>query len=121
MADKRKMKMEPLCLRGHPSYTEGWGSLEFGMSKRVLIRVLSVALILTVGALAVHAASHFHADACGEQHCQICQVGHVAIPQSAPHVVMQASVPVERFAPAEAPAVVSEPVRDSSVPRAPPA
>lgn len=91
------------------------------MSKRILMRVLSVALILSVGALAVHAASHWHADACGERHCQICQVGHAAIPQSAPHVVMQASVPVARFTPAEEPALVLEPDRDSSVPRAPPA
>jgi len=91
------------------------------MSKRILMRVLAVALILTVGALAVHAASHWHADACGEQHCQICQVGHAAIPQSAPHVMMQPAVPVARFTPAEAPALIFEPVRDSSVPRAPPA
>ena len=91
------------------------------MSRRILMRVLSVALILTVGALAVHAASHWHADACGEQHCQICQVGHAAIPQSAPHVVMQAPAPVARFTPAEVSAPAFEPVRDSSVPRAPPA
>jgi len=91
------------------------------VSKRILVRVLSVALILSVGALAVHAASHWHADACGEQHCQVCQVGHVAAPQSAPHVVMQASMPVARFTPAEESAPVFEPDRDSSVPRAPPA
>ncbi|MFZ3201873.1 MAG: hypothetical protein WA175_12080 [Candidatus Acidiferrales bacterium] len=91
------------------------------MSKRIMMRVLSVALILTVGALAVHAASHWHADACGEQHCQICEVGHVAIPQSAPHVVMQPAAPVARFMPAETPAPAFEPVRNSSVPRAPPA
>jgi len=91
------------------------------MSKRVLMRVLSVALILAVGALAIHAASHFHADACGEQHCRVCQVGHVAIPQSAPHVVMQAPEPVARFTPAEEPVAVFDPVRNSSIPRAPPA
>jgi len=92
-----------------------------GMSKQTLKRVLSVALILTVGALASHAAIHFHPDATSEQHCQVCQVGHVAVPQSAPHVVIQSPEPVARFTPAEEPAEVFEVVRDSSIPRAPPA
>jgi hypothetical protein len=72
-----------------------------------------VALILAVGALGLHAAIHWQGPSYDEQHCQICQIGHAAIPQPAVETPVQA--------PAEEPTPDLEAVETLSIPRAPPA
>ncbi|HTX15952.1 MAG TPA: hypothetical protein VMD77_11705 [Candidatus Baltobacteraceae bacterium] len=91
------------------------------MLKRSIPRVLAVALILTLSALTTHALAHWHAQASNEQHCQICQVGHVATPQAAAPAALQAPVPVARFVVAEHFVSILEPVYTPSNPRGPPA
>ncbi|MGD1210564.1 MAG: hypothetical protein ABR973_04300 [Candidatus Acidiferrales bacterium] len=91
------------------------------MRKRIALRLLAVALILTVSALGTHAVAHAHADAYDEQHCQVCHVGHAAIPQPAVQATVQAPAPIARFALAEQSTPDLEPVRTLSIPRAPPA
>jgi len=77
--------------------------------------------MLTMGALTTHALAHWHAQASNEQHCQICQVGHVATPQAAAPTALQAPVPVARFVAAEHFVSILEPVYTPSNPRGPPA
>lgn len=91
------------------------------MLKRSIPRVLVVALILTVGALTTHELAHWHAQASSEQHCQICQVGHVATPHAAAPAALQAPVPVARFVVAEHFVPNLDPVDTPSNPRGPPA
>ncbi len=91
------------------------------MAKRITLRLLAVALILTVCALGTHAVAHWHGHAYDEQHCQVCHIGHAAIPQPAVQSAIQAPLPVARFALAEQSTPDLEPVRTLSIPRAPPA
>ena len=92
-----------------------------GMTRRITLRVLALALILAVGALGVHTASHWHTHASNDQNCQVCHVGHAAIPQPAAQGAELAPVPVARFAAAESSWPDFDAVRTLSVPRAPPA
>jgi len=91
------------------------------MAKRITKGLLSAALVLAVALLATHAVSHWHTLAGDEQHCQVCHVGHAAIPQPAVQVAAQAPLPVARFAPAEDFRLDLEASRTLSIPRAPPA
>lgn len=91
------------------------------MAKRVIRGVLAVALILTLSALTTHALAHWHAHSYDEQHCQICQVGHVATPQAAVPIAIQIPVPVARFVVAEHFVPIIDPVYTPSNPRGPPA
>jgi hypothetical protein len=91
------------------------------MAKRIARRLLAVAVVLAVLALGTHAVAFAHAHAYDEDHCQVCHIGHAAIPQPAMHVAMQAPAPIARFVTAETSAPDLEPVRTLSSPRAPPA
>jgi hypothetical protein len=91
------------------------------MPKRIALRLLAVALILTVSALSTHAVAHWHSQTYDEQHCQVCHVGHAAIPQPAAQSAVQAPVLVARFALAEQSTPDLGPARTLSIPRAPPA
>jgi hypothetical protein len=91
------------------------------MLKRSIRTTLALALILTLGALTTHALAHWHAEASSEQHCQICQVGHVATPQAAAPAAREVPVPVVRFVAAEHFVPSVDPVRTPSNPRGPPA
>ena len=91
------------------------------MAKRIARRLLAVAVVLAVLALGTHAVAFAHAHAYDEDHCQVCHVGHAAIPQPAVHVAMQAPAPIARFVTAEGSAPDLEPVPTLSSPRAPPA
>ena len=91
------------------------------MAKRSINRVLGVALIIAVGLLATHAISDWHARAYDEDHCQVCHVGHSAIPQAAAQVAVQSPVPVATLAPAPETKPYFEIVGSPSIPRAPPA
>ena len=91
------------------------------MTKRVTKGLLGVVLMLAVALLATHAVSHWHTEAGNEQNCQVCHVGHAAIPQPAVQVATQAPAPVARFAPTEDFHLDLEESRSLSIPRAPPA
>jgi len=96
-------------------------SMGVGMRKRKAISLLAIALVLAVVGLSTDAVCHWHSKAYDEQHCQVCHIGHAAVPQSAAQVSVQAPAPISRFAHTEeiAPYFVS--VRTPSIPRAPPA
>ena len=91
------------------------------MTKRIATRLLAVAAILALAALSTHAVSHWHAHEYDEDHCQICHVGHAAIPQAAAQVAVQAATPITRLALAEELAPELSFVGTLSIPRAPPA
>jgi len=97
------------------------GFNESAMRRRIAKIALTVALIVFVGVFALEAAGHWHANSYDEQHCQVCQLGHVSVPQPSAQVRLQAPVPVARFAPAETTAPLLEPVSTHKIPRAPPA
>ena len=91
------------------------------MRKRLTIRFLAIALALAVVGLSTDAACHWHSQSYDEQHCQVCHIGHAAVPQTAAQVAVQAPAPIERFAHAEELGPDLAPVRTLSIPRAPPA
>lgn len=91
------------------------------MTKQVANRLLTVSLILAVALLATHAVSHWHGHSYDEDHCQICHVGHAAIPQAAAQMAVQAAAPIGRVALAEEVAPDLDFVGTLSIPRAPPA
>ncbi|MFZ3343419.1 MAG: hypothetical protein WA213_21255 [Terriglobales bacterium] len=91
------------------------------MPKRIAIRLLAVTLILCVGLFALQAAAHWHENPSDEQHCQICHIGHAAVPQPAVQMGMQSPVAVARFTVAENQNLAADPVCSHRIPRAPPA
>ncbi len=91
------------------------------MVKRKTKRLLAVAVVLALALLATHAVSDWHIHSYDEDHCQICHVGHAAIPQAAAEVAVQAAAPVARIALAEEIAPEIDFVGTLSIPRAPPA
>jgi hypothetical protein len=91
------------------------------MTKSIIRKLFGIALILAVTALAAHAVTHWHAHAYDEEHCQVCHVGHAAIPQSKVAVLAQGPSPVARFISCEDSSPDLEAIRTSSSPRAPPA
>jgi hypothetical protein len=91
------------------------------MTKRIAKRVLAVAVILALAALSTHAVSHWHNHAYEEDHCQVCHVGHAAIPQPAAQVAAQAPTPVAHVSIDNESAPRLDFVGTPSIPRAPPA
>jgi hypothetical protein len=94
--------------------------MNFTMPKRITIRLLAVALILSVGCFAMQVAGHWHGHASDEQHCQICHVGHTAIPQTTAQVAKQQPAPIALLASSENQEFHLEPVCNLRIPRAPP-
>jgi hypothetical protein len=90
------------------------------MEKRITPRLLAVALILSVGLFAMQTAGHWHGHASDEQHCQVCHVGHVAVPQPVAQIELLEPVPVARFAAEDAKTVPCETLQTHRIPRAPP-
>jgi len=90
------------------------------MPKRIALRLLAVALILSVGLFAMQAAGHWHGHPSDEQHCQVCHTGHVAVPRPATQIATQSPVTVTRFAIAEDQKLSLDPVCSHRIPRAPP-
>jgi hypothetical protein len=91
------------------------------LANRTTRRLLAIAVVLALAALSTHAVSHWHDHAYDEDHCQVCHVGHAAIPQTAAQVVEQAQASTERVIPAEESAARVHFVGTPSIPRAPPA
>jgi hypothetical protein len=90
------------------------------MPKRIAIRLLAVALVLLVGLFAMQAAGHWHEHSSDEQHCQVCHIGHAAVPQPAAQMGVGTPVAVARFAFTENQKVSLDPVCSHRIPRAPP-
>jgi hypothetical protein len=90
------------------------------MPKRIALRLLAIALILSVGCFAVQAANHWHGHASDEQHCQVCHAGHITVPQAVARLVLQSPVHVARFSPASDQKLCLDPVCSHRIPRAPP-
>ncbi|MFZ0580186.1 MAG: hypothetical protein WAN72_25360 [Candidatus Acidiferrales bacterium] len=90
------------------------------MRKQIALRLLAVALILAVGAFSVQAIGHWHEHSSDEQHCQICHIGHAAVPQPAVQMGVQTPVAVARFAVNENQQLALDPVCNHRIPRAPP-
>jgi hypothetical protein len=90
--------------------------------KPLAIRLPVLPLILAVFALGTQAVAHSHSGSHDEDHCtcQVCHVGHIAIPQPASHAQIKASVVSARFAPDEISSPLSESPDVVSIPRAPP-
>ena len=84
-------------------------------------RLLAIAAILALALLATHAVSHWHSHAYNEDSCQLCHVGHAAVPQPAAQVATLAPAPVARFAVDDETAPHLDFVSTPSIPRAPPA
>jgi hypothetical protein len=93
---------------------------KFKMRTRITSRLLAVALILSVGLFAMQAAGHWHGHESDEQHCQVCHVGHVAVPQAVAQMKLLAPVLVARFAAADEKMLPCETLRTHRIPRAPP-
>ena len=85
----------------------------FEMRTHLTSRLLAVALILSVGLFAMQAAGHWHGHESDEQHCQVCHVGHVAVPQPVAHMKLLAPVPVARFAAADQKTILGRNASDS--------
>lgn len=90
------------------------------MPKRITIRLLAVALILSMGLFAMQAAGHWHEHSSDEQHCQVCHIGHAAIPQPTAQLGASTPVAVPRDAASEKQKVSLDPVCSHRIPRAPP-
>jgi hypothetical protein len=91
--------------------------------KPLAIRLLVLPLILSVFALGTEAVSHSHGISHDEDHCtcQVCHVGHVAIPQTTAQAQIKTTPVVQRFAPVEISCSSPESPDIVSIPRAPPA
>jgi hypothetical protein len=90
--------------------------------KPIAIRLLALPLILAVFVLGTQAVTHSHGLSHDEDHCtcQVCHVGHAAIPQPEAQTQITAPLLMARFAPAEALSLLPEPTDIESIPRAPP-
>jgi hypothetical protein len=91
------------------------------MPRKIAIRLLAVVLMVAVCVLGAQAVGHSHEKAFDEQHCQVCHIGHVAIPQPTVQAEVQTPAPVARSSPAEESSRSLESARTLSIPRAPPA
>jgi hypothetical protein len=91
------------------------------MRKRIITRLLSVSVALALALLATHAISHWHNDTNLDDNCQICHVGHAAIPQPPSPVTQQSPAPVARLAIGDESVPYLDLVGTPSIPRAPPA
>jgi hypothetical protein len=96
---------------------------EIHVRRPVAIRLLVLPLLLAVFALGTEAVAHSHGLSHDEDHCtcQVCHIGHAAIPQPTAHAQIKASLLIARFAPAEVLPLSPESPDAVSVPRAPPA
>ena len=91
------------------------------LSRRTLQRLLAVAMLLSVVALATDASAHFHKNSADEAKCQVCHFGHSAAPGPSAPSAIQAPVAVVRLAVSVEVSADLASFRAPSIPRAPPA
>jgi hypothetical protein len=87
------------------------------------MRLLALPLILAVFLLGAQAVTHSHGVSHDEDHCscQVCHVGHAAIPQPTEQTQIRAPLLIARFAAPEKSSLLLESTDIVSIPRAPPA
>jgi hypothetical protein len=83
-------------------------------------RVLAILLMLSVCLFVAQGVNHSHADGSDERHCQVCHIGHAAIPEPAAHPLSGIQFPVARFVLVREQQPAIEPVFTQRIPRAPP-
>lgn len=84
-------------------------------------RLVTIAALLALVLLVTHSVVHWHGSGHREDHCQICHVGHAAIPQPSAQVALQAPTLIARVAIRNVAAPHLEFLSTPSIPRAPPA
>jgi hypothetical protein len=84
-------------------------------------RLIAILLMLSVCAFVAQGVNHSHADGSDERHCQICHIGHAAIPKPAAQPISSSHFPVARFAQVRELPLEIEAVFTQRIPRAPPA
>jgi hypothetical protein len=89
--------------------------------KKLVQRLLAVALVATVVALTTGSLVHFHSAASSEATCQVCHISHASAPGPSAPAAIQSDVPVLTLAIAERVSAHLTPFRAASIPRAPPA
>jgi hypothetical protein len=84
-------------------------------------RLIALLLMLAVCVFVAQGINHFHEHSADEQHCQVCHIGHSAIPRPAAQPLATSNFPIARYA-FTAPAPPQTEVEFSQrIPRAPPA
>jgi hypothetical protein len=93
------------------------------MAMKITPRLLTAVLVLAVCAFATQGVAHSHGVTHDEDRCtcQVCHIGHAAIPQPTHSTDAHSSPLIDRFVPAEESAVAAEVIATPSIPRAPPA
>jgi hypothetical protein len=91
------------------------------MTKRIANRSLAVVAVFALALLATHAVSHWHTSTYDADHCQVCHVGHAAIPQLAAEVAVHAPAAAARLAVGDESVPHLDFDGTLSIPRAPPA
>jgi len=93
------------------------------MRKLIAIRLLALELIFAVFVLGAQAVSHSHGISHDEDHCtcQVCHIGHAAIPQPTAQAQINFLLLVAGFVRSEKWSLMLESTDIVSVPRAPPA
>jgi hypothetical protein len=112
---------DSFAVTGKSAYNAFDVHIEPRIMKRITRGLLTVATILALAALSTHAVSHWHVQTSDEDHCQVCHVGHAAIPQPAAQVAAQAPTQVAHVTLDNESAPHLDFVGTPSIPRAPPA
>jgi hypothetical protein len=97
------------------------GLPENWLSRRTLERLLAVAMVFSIVALATDATAHFHKNSADEAKCQACHIGHSSAPGPSALAKIPAPVAVARVAAAVEISSDFKTFRAPSIPRAPPA
>lgn len=106
-----------------PNARRSWLAAKGGdVSARLSTRVLGFALALAILAFGTQAVCHWHGIYHDEDHCscQVCHVGHAAIPQAAARVEFRQSALHQSALPPARAFVASGFQLTPSIPRAPP-
>jgi hypothetical protein len=92
------------------------------MAKKLASRLLTTLLLLAVCAFATQGVAHSHGVTHDEDNCtcQVCHIGHAAIPQSTHSGEILSSPLLVRLILIEESEVAAEIIATPSIPRAPP-
>jgi hypothetical protein len=83
-------------------------------------RLLAILLMLVVCVFVAQGINHFHEHSADEQHCQVCHIGHAAIPRPAAQPLAAAHFPIARYAFSAPAPPQTEAEFSQRIPRAPP-
>jgi hypothetical protein len=84
-------------------------------------RLIAILLMLSVCVFVAQGINHFHEHSADEQHCQVCHIGHAAIPRPAALSLAAAHFPIARYAFTAPAPPETEAEFSQRIPRAPPA